>query len=537
MMKKMGCWLICLLLLTGQMSTFANVTEIIETKESVRSMAIELTEGDEADLFLKIETVLNNTLISKAMDTNSRQTLDQLHLMMSESVKRFDSVRAAQLVEQYSRVLTAYFHQPDLTRSDIQVLTDKFIQLLGNDVLMIEGINQERIKVSLRTVVNENMHLQGQYSIGTSPAITLSQINAVLLQAEKAYRITTIDVNEYERFKNIANDLQRELILVGDDTVHVTLVADAVKVLVDKNYKLTIVQGDARYGVSTETLAKIQGDLPITITPVVLDPNKEYGYAVTDGKLKPLSLYNVSIGNIANKDMITLHLSVVEASDPNMPKDYFTLALSEDNQWTKIVYSQKNGIISVEIPQNAVYGMMSYSPTYIDLVGHWSESNIKTLLAKGIFESQNTSNFYPNNIMTRGEFVEALVDVMGANGTSDNVFTDVLPGSPYEDMIGSAIYYGFTVGSSNNKFYPNDPLTREDMVTLVAHLYELQNGYALEGGFLDFKDLYTISAYARESVKVMQEAGFISGYPDNTFRPKVTVAKSVAAAVLNKVLK
>ncbi len=46
-----------------------------------------------------------------------------------------------------------------------------------------------------------------------------------------------------------------------------------------------------------------------------------------------------------------------------------------------------------------------------------------------------------------------------------------------------------------------------------------------------------IAPYAKEAVQAMEAVGYITGYDDNTFKPKNTVTKSEAVSVIYKMLK
>jgi hypothetical protein len=78
---------------------------------------------------------------------------------------------------------------------------------------------------------------------------------------------------------------------------------------------------------------------------------------------------------------------------------------------------------------------------------------------------------------------------------------------------------GVVTGVGDNKFAPNDTLTREQAAVILARLAEAL-GKPQETKAASFADNAAISPWASESVGQMQAAGIMSGIGDNTFAPK-----------------
>ncbi|MBR1736222.1 MAG: S-layer homology domain-containing protein, partial [Firmicutes bacterium] len=83
-------------------------------------------------------------------------------------------------------------------------------------------------------------------------------------------------------------------------------------------------------------------------------------------------------------------------------------------------------------------------------------------------------------------------------------------------------------GIGNDMLAPNTSITREDTAAIV---YRYLKAAAADDNNT-FADSEEISTYALDAVNTLSAEGIINGYPDNTFRPKNTITRAEAAAVL-----
>jgi len=65
-------------------------------------------------------------------------------------------------------------------------------------------------------------------------------------------------------------------------------------------------------------------------------------------------------------------------------------------------------------------------------------------------------------------------------------------------------------------FKPDNYITRQEAVVIIAKVFELQSGSNYTS---KFKDGSLVKEYAKDSVSALVEKGYIAGYEDGTFRP------------------
>lgn len=111
-------------------------------------------------------------------------------------------------------------------------------------------------------------------------------------------------------------------------------------------------------------------------------------------------------------------------------------------------------------------------------------------------------------------------------------FTDISSHwAEQEIKLGAA--EGLAIGYPDGTFRPDRNVTRAEFVVMLARAFCLPEG-TIE---LPFTDTDQIPDWARKEVSRAYEAGWIEGYPDNTFRSDRTITRSEVAAILVRALK
>ncbi|UNK20733.1 discoidin domain-containing protein [Paenibacillus sp. N3/727] len=97
-----------------------------------------------------------------------------------------------------------------------------------------------------------------------------------------------------------------------------------------------------------------------------------------------------------------------------------------------------------------------------------------------------------------------------------------------EGYINQAIQFGFVKGYNGALFRPDKPISREEFVAMLVRALNLEG----EGSPLSFKDAKDIQSWARPAIAQALQAGLVSGYEDQTFRPKAQISRSEMAAII-----
>lgn len=170
----------------------------------------------------------------------------------------------------------------------------------------------------------------------------------------------------------------------------------------------------------------------------------------------------------------------------------------------------------------------------IDDVG-WAVEAIIELAQKGIISGKGDRLFYPNDNITREEFVKIIVKTFFENAeVSDKSFDDVSDGEWYAEFVKKACGEGIINGIGENIFGTGMNITREDMA-VIAYRTALKSGKMKEServsGFI-FADDEQISDYAKTAVYALYDAGIINGVSEDEFAAKDYLTRAQAAKII-----
>ena len=141
----------------------------------------------------------------------------------------------------------------------------------------------------------------------------------------------------------------------------------------------------------------------------------------------------------------------------------------------------------------------------------------------------------PQNGITRAEvatiFFRLLTDeTRNANSTKSNSYSDVAAGAWYNHAVSTLSAMGIVKGDSDGKFNPNAPITRAEFAAIAARFDDKANSTTA-----DFSDI--VSHWAKNEISAASNNGWITGYPDGTFRPDNKITRAEAMTLVNRVLK
>ena len=145
---------------------------------------------------------------------------------------------------------------------------------------------------------------------------------------------------------------------------------------------------------------------------------------------------------------------------------------------------------------------------------------------------------YPNGTVkpagniTRAETAAILFRLMdeGSRKTyysTKSGFRDVASGSWYNTYVATLNNAGVITDSSNGYFRPNEAITRAELAAMLAKFSETT------GAANYFNDV-SASYWAANAIAICAKLGWITGYPDGTFRPDKNVTRAELMAMINR---
>lgn len=161
---------------------------------------------------------------------------------------------------------------------------------------------------------------------------------------------------------------------------------------------------------------------------------------------------------------------------------------------------------------------------------YWAFEYIADLADRNVINGYEDGAFKPEKTVSRSEWAKIMVDAAGVQ-VSDNAlyFTD-MSGHWANKYVNAAKNY--LTGYADGSYRPDQAAVREDVTVAMVRLkgYDLSE---VDYSYLNnFRDVDSISNYAKGYVAVAVKNNLISGFEDNTFRGQATLTRAEAATLL-----
>lgn len=199
-------------------------------------------------------------------------------------------------------------------------------------------------------------------------------------------------------------------------------------------------------------------------------------------------------------------------------------------------YNRATGKVQFQPVHLGTYMAHHVQVSFRDMDGYtWANEAVLGLAAREVVKGRSDGRFIPDGEVTRAEFVKMLIQLLDLGDSSATAsFTDVEPGAWYYNAIASAQKAGLIQGKDDGSFGVNEPVSREDMATLIYRALKIINSTTAQTGSntSDFLDQDRISAYAKEAVWTVKQAGLLDGVGEGYFEPKGKTTRAQAATVI-----
>ncbi len=164
----------------------------------------------------------------------------------------------------------------------------------------------------------------------------------------------------------------------------------------------------------------------------------------------------------------------------------------------------------------------------------WAVPAMDALFERGVIKGDTKGFFQPTNPTKRGDFIIMLLGALDISADFTENFVDVSNNSYYYNHVGMAKKIGIVKGDGS-RFYPENPITREDMMVIIwntMEMLEIHKKPLTAMGWSQYKDGRSISSYASASISKLTELGVIQGF-DGYIHPKNFATRAECVVMLN----
>ena len=174
---------------------------------------------------------------------------------------------------------------------------------------------------------------------------------------------------------------------------------------------------------------------------------------------------------------------------------------------------------------------------FVDLIPtSWYHEPIDYVLKRGIMDGMTDNMFGPEVTLTRAMVVTMLYAMDGKPSISNlSPFNDVVATDWFVNPVVWAADNGVVSGYDDGSFRPTNPVTREELATMLRSYAQYRNKDTSASGDLSaFVDQSTVSGWAAESVSWAVGHGIINGRSGNRIAPKGTATRAEAATMFTR---
>ncbi|NCB43471.1 MAG: hypothetical protein EOM59_12760 [Clostridia bacterium] len=192
---------------------------------------------------------------------------------------------------------------------------------------------------------------------------------------------------------------------------------------------------------------------------------------------------------------------------------------------------------------NSTYAVIWHPYEFKDIISHWAKASINNMGSRMVVSGVSEGIYEPDRNMTRAEFATIIVKALGlVPGEGTKVFNDVRNSDWFCGYVKTAAEYSVIAGYNNGNFGPQDLITREQAMTMIARamvITRLESDLQPENiskVLANYTDNGSISGYAINSIAECVKVGVVSGRTKTSIAPKERITRAEVAVIVERLL-
>ncbi len=166
----------------------------------------------------------------------------------------------------------------------------------------------------------------------------------------------------------------------------------------------------------------------------------------------------------------------------------------------------------------------------------WFGNAVRFVKEHGLMDGVSAERFSPNTPMTRAQLVTILYRAAGEPAAmTENRYSDVFEGTWYVDAVNWARESGIVTGYGDGLFHPHQSVSRQEAATILQRFCMargLDSGWADETDLLAFSDADEINDYARNAMAWAYRTELITGVSSSQLSPRGKASRAQMAQIL-----
>jgi len=170
-------------------------------------------------------------------------------------------------------------------------------------------------------------------------------------------------------------------------------------------------------------------------------------------------------------------------------------------------------------------------------IGEQGNVNFDVLAKHGVLPLPGNTGFLPDKNVTRAEFATMVVKSFPYNyipwfGLKQYTFKDTPSsywGSPYIEALAKS---GIVKGYGDGTFRPDATISEEEAVVVLSRALEVKDFEGVPYVLGKFTDASLVSSWAKDYLNFMVNKGVVTGYLDNSLKPKASLTTTQIASII-----
>ncbi|MDO7908642.1 S-layer homology domain-containing protein [Paenibacillus sp. JX-17] len=210
---------------------------------------------------------------------------------------------------------------------------------------------------------------------------------------------------------------------------------------------------------------------------------------------------------------------------------------------TKVILENGKYFAQINSLTNSTYTVVWHPLEFEDVETHWAKSAVNDMGSRMIVTGTTEGIFMPDQDITRAEFAAIMVRGLGVKLESGSTsFADISSSSWYAGAVETAYQYHLIQGFEDGTFRPNDKITREQAMKMIAQAMEV-TGLSSKLSTVDtklllnaFTDAEQVSAWAKSGLVNSLQGGLVSGRNEGKLAPKDNITRAEVAVLIQRLL-
>ncbi|WP_088830362.1 fibronectin type III domain-containing protein [Paenibacillus tyrfis] len=209
---------------------------------------------------------------------------------------------------------------------------------------------------------------------------------------------------------------------------------------------------------------------------------------------------------------------------------------------TKVVLSNGKYYAKINSLTNSVYSVIWHPLAFKDVERHWAQQAVNDMGSRLVVSGVGQGAFHPDQDITRAEFAAILIRGLGLKAKEGGQsFSDVERKDWFAGAVGTAYAYNLISGFEDGTFRPNEKITREQAMTIMARAMTItglgaKTSPTAQPLLNSFADAGTVSDWAKSGISDALQSGLLSGRSGTELAPKAFITRAEVAVIVQRLL-